>query len=51
VQGGQIFGEFPTFEAGGSGRCGCAWAVDSDHVDQSVWRDVVFVVWNSRPMR
>ena len=47
VQGGQIYGAFPTFELGGPERHRYARPLDSDHVDRSVRRDAGFVVRNS----
>jgi hypothetical protein len=48
VQGGQIYGAFPTFELGGPERHRHARALDSDHVGRSVRRDAGLVVRNSR---
>ncbi len=51
VQGGQIYGKFPTFELGGPERRRYARPLDSDHVHRSIRRDAVFLVRDSRHVR
>ena len=48
VQGGQIYGAFPTFRARRPERHRHARTLDSDHVHRSIRRDAVLVVRHSR---
>ncbi len=48
VKGGQIYGQFPTFELARAQRHRHARALDSDHVHRSIRRDAVLLVRDSR---
>ena len=48
VKGGQIYGQFPTFELVGTERRRRSRTLDSDHVHRSIRRDAVLLVRDSR---